>query len=301
VPIIPGTSILRPSNRADIGAGGAAPRAAAVATTPRCRHPSARSCSPPAPTITRPGRGGGCALPARPPRGGPQHGVRGPAHASTRSTGGPWLVQTLMPACATRALARPTATHTSTTDFHLRGDTVERSAKNRFKACSRRRTAANTSTATSSHQPALLVSIGTTVQPPPLPATSTCSMANTPPMGCRRRPPGFSASPRPVATFFCRSGSGGDCPSPPGPRQSRSRRAASRTAPRSTAPYARHARNLPAGIQDGRGGFPPHAFAGAGFKDCGNDTFIGDRGSVSDFAVALPVMKDTLATILQCS
>jgi len=40
-----------------------------------------------------------------------------------------------------------------------------------------------------------------------------------------------------------------------GPRQSRSRRAASRTAPRSTAPYARHARNLPAGIQDGRGGF----------------------------------------------
>src|SRR3990172_3900630 len=33
-------------------------------------------------------------------------------------------------------------------------------------------------------------------------------------------------------------------------------------------PYARHARSLLAGIQEGRSGFP--------LKDCGNDTFISD-------------------------
>ena len=33
----------------------------------------------------------------------------------------------------------------------------------------------------------------------------------------------------------------------------------------------RHARNPLAGIQRTADGFPPHAFAGAGFEDCGND------------------------------
>jgi hypothetical protein len=47
--------------------------------------------------------------------------------------------------------------------------------------------------------------------------------------------------------------------------------------PNSTGKF-RHARSLLAGIQAGRRGphdpvhgFPPHAFAGAGFENCGND------------------------------